>query len=157
MNRRAPRALAFAASLCAALVVLGAGDVANAPAASSPTEIRIGYFGPDDGDDPIAGDLWLATRLAVEEANAEGGYRGIPFRLLPVWSEDPWGTGVANLVRQVYTDDPRAIIGSMLRRHPKSTTSNGRPRRKKRTSNGGNRRLLTDSTILPFGDSISRD
>ena len=76
-------------------------------------EIRIGYFGPSDPSHPLGGDMWLASRLAVEEANRDGGYRGIPFRLVPAWSDTPWGTGVAGLARMVYSEGVWAIVGSI--------------------------------------------
>ncbi|UCG31704.1 MAG: hypothetical protein JSU68_08545, partial [Phycisphaerales bacterium] len=68
------------------------------------TEIRIGWFGPDDPDHPTGGPMWLAANLAVERANGDGGYNGLPFRLLPCWSENPWGTGVKDVTRLVYED-----------------------------------------------------
>ncbi len=48
----------------------------------------------------------------MEEANAEGGYENEPVRLLPRWSENPWGTGVAQLTRLVYEEGVWALIGS---------------------------------------------
>lgn len=82
-------------------------------APGGPEEVLIGYFGPDDPDHPEGGDLWLAARMAVEEANRAGGLHGAPFRLVPAWSDDPWGTGVADVARLVYTDEVRAILGSI--------------------------------------------
>jgi branched-chain amino acid transport system substrate-binding protein len=76
-------------------------------------EVLIGYFGPSDPAHPEGGDIWRAVNLAVEEANAEGGYRGLPFRVVPAWSENPWGTGVSDLVRLVYNDKVWAIIGGI--------------------------------------------
>jgi ABC-type branched-subunit amino acid transport system substrate-binding protein len=76
-------------------------------------EIRIGYFGPADGDHPEGGDLWLAANLALEQENERGGYGGIPFRLVPGWSENPWGTGVARVAGMVYRDQVWALIGSI--------------------------------------------
>ena len=90
-----------------------AGPGREAPEPETPDEVRLGYFGPDDPHHPVGGDLWLASSLAVEEANRNGGYRGVPFRLVPAWSENPWGTGVARLVRAVYDDGVWAIIGSI--------------------------------------------
>ena len=52
------------------------------PAPADLREIRIGYFGPRDPNDPAYGDLWLAAGMAVDEINTAGGYRGLPFRLL---------------------------------------------------------------------------
>jgi len=83
------------------------------PATADVEEVLIGYFGPSDPDDSQGGDLWRAAQLAVERANRDGGYRGKPFRLVPGWSKDPWGTGVAQVTRMVYDDKVRAIIGGI--------------------------------------------
>jgi branched-chain amino acid transport system substrate-binding protein len=76
-------------------------------------EVLIGYFGPSDPSHPEGGDIWRAVSLAVEEANAEGGYRGLPFRVMPAWSENPWGTGVSKVARLAYYDKVWAIIGGI--------------------------------------------
>jgi branched-chain amino acid transport system substrate-binding protein len=68
----------------------------------------LGYFGPTEGD-----PLWIAAQLAIEKANLEGGYRGLPFRLIATWSENPWGSGISQLARSVYTEDLWAIVGSI--------------------------------------------
>jgi branched-chain amino acid transport system substrate-binding protein len=74
-------------------------------------EVLIGYFGPADSSHPQYGDMWSAASLAVEQANKAGGYRGLPFRLISGWSDNPWGTGISTLVRMVYTDRVWAVIG----------------------------------------------
>ena len=89
------------------------GPGREAPAPEGLAEVRIGYFGPSDPDHPDGGDMWLAANLALDEANEEGGYQGIPFRLVPGWSANPWGTGVAQLARMVYSDHVWAIIGGI--------------------------------------------
>ena len=66
-----------------------AGPGRELPAPLEIEEVLIGYFGPDDPDDPQFGGLWRAARAAVEEANRGGGYRGKPFRLVAGWSENP--------------------------------------------------------------------
>jgi ABC-type branched-subunit amino acid transport system substrate-binding protein len=76
-------------------------------------EVRIGYFGPHDAADPEAGDVWQAAQLAIEEANAAGGWHGKPFRLVPAWSKEPWKSGAAGLARLVYDDQVRAIVGGI--------------------------------------------
>jgi ABC-type branched-subunit amino acid transport system substrate-binding protein len=76
-------------------------------------EVLIGYFGPNDPAHPEGGDLWLAANLAVDEANRAGGHQGLPIRLVPAWSENPWGTGVAELARIVYSDRVWAVLGSI--------------------------------------------
>ncbi len=70
-------------------------------------EVLIGYFGPDSGT------LWQGAALAIEEANAARGYRGLHFRLVPAWDENPWTGGVARLVRLVYVEKVWAIIGGI--------------------------------------------
>lgn len=90
-----------------------AGPGRELPAPPEIEEVLIGYFGPDDPDDPQFGGLWRAARAAVEEANRGGGYRGKPFRLVAGWSENPWGTGVAQVTRMAYRDRVWAIIGGV--------------------------------------------
>jgi branched-chain amino acid transport system substrate-binding protein len=77
-----------------------------------PTEVRIGWFGPEDCSHPAGGGMWLAAILATEQANREGGCHGLPFRLLPRWSENPWGTGVRQVTRLVYENNVWAIAGA---------------------------------------------
>ena len=76
-------------------------------------EVLIGYFGPSDPAHPEGGDIWRAVSLAIEEANGEGGYRGLPFRVIPAWSENPWGTGISKVARLAYYDKVWAIIGGI--------------------------------------------
>ena len=77
------------------------------------TEVRIGYFGPDDPAHPDAADLWRAATLAIELANEQGGYRGKPFRLVARWSDNPWTGGAAEVTRLVYSDRVWAILGGI--------------------------------------------
>jgi branched-chain amino acid transport system substrate-binding protein len=76
-------------------------------------EVNIGWFGPHDETNQLGADLWWAASLAVEEGNAQGGFRGHPFRLVPRWAVDPWGTGVSQLTRMIYTHQPVAVLGSL--------------------------------------------
>ena len=82
------------------------------PAPADVDVVKIGWFGTDDPDDPAAGDMWRAATLVIEEANREGGLDGTPFRLVPVWSENPWGTGVKEVTRLVYEEHVWALLGS---------------------------------------------
>jgi ABC-type branched-subunit amino acid transport system substrate-binding protein len=77
------------------------------------TEVRIGYFGPNDAAHPEGGDIWTAVSLAVDEANAEGGYSGLPFRLVPGWADNPWGNGGIQVARMAYEDRVWAVIGGI--------------------------------------------
>ena len=47
----------------------------------------------------------------MSQANAQGGYKGKPFRLVAAWSDDPWKAGVAGIARMVYQDHVWAIVG----------------------------------------------
>jgi branched-chain amino acid transport system substrate-binding protein len=76
-------------------------------------EVNIGWFGPDDTNNAFASDLWCATNLAIQEANDQGGFKGLAFHLVPRWSADPWGSGISQLTRMIYTEQPVALIGSV--------------------------------------------
>lgn len=76
-------------------------------------EVLIGYFGPTDPCAPQGIDMWRAAGWAIEQANLAGGYKGLPFRLVPGWSNDPWGSGVKQVVRMAYLDKVWAIIGGI--------------------------------------------
>ena len=76
-------------------------------------EIRIGFFAPDEPDDPIGGPMLNAAALAVEEANAAGGFHGVPFQLVQRWAYDPWGTASKEMIKLVYQDSVWAVIGSL--------------------------------------------
>jgi branched-chain amino acid transport system substrate-binding protein len=89
------------------------GPEADELAPSEVDEVRIGYFGPDNPDHPIGGDLWVASTMAIQEENQAGGYRGVPFAVVPRWSENPWGTGIAAVPRLVYEQEVWAILGSI--------------------------------------------
>lgn len=83
------------------------------------TELRIGWFGPSDETNSLAADMWWAANLAIREANEQGGCDGnselsrVPFRLVPQWAVDPWGTGISQLTRMVYDEQPLALLGSV--------------------------------------------
>ena len=76
-------------------------------------DVRIAYFGPPDARDPAGGEIWAGATLAIEEANREGGYRGLPFVLAPYWDANPWAGGVAALARGAFDDRVWAILGGI--------------------------------------------
>ena len=51
------------------IALLAAAACAGEPAEVD--EVRLGYFGPADPDDPQGGDLWRAAQLAVDKATAD--------------------------------------------------------------------------------------
>ena len=96
------------------------------------TEIRIGFFGPiEHNPESVFGLRMLhGAQLAVEEANARGGYGGKPFRLMlhndydnwqakTVYGDDRptdptiWGSASNEVVKIVYDDQDWAIFGSI--------------------------------------------
>ena len=96
------------------------------------TEIRIGFLGPiDKNPDQVFGQRMLnGAQLAVDQANARGGYCGKPFKLLPRndydnWqemavygdnrptSQDIWGAASSQAVKMIYDDKDWAIFGSI--------------------------------------------
>ncbi len=77
------------------------------------SEVRIGWFAPDDPTHPVAGPAYRAAQLAVEEANEEGGYQGLPFRVVNRWDDDPWAGGSREVTRLIFRDSVLAVIGSI--------------------------------------------
>jgi ABC-type branched-subunit amino acid transport system substrate-binding protein len=96
------------------------------------TEVRIGFFGPiEHNPDSVFGLRMLhGAQLAVDEANARGGYGGKPFRLMlhndydnwqakAVYGDDRptdpaiWGSASDEVVKMVYDDQDWAIFGSI--------------------------------------------
>ncbi len=74
---------------------------------TSVSEVRIGLFAPDSGDAPNG------ARLAVEQLNAAGGFRGTPLRIVARWADDPWSGAAKEMVRLVYDDSVWAVLGSV--------------------------------------------
>ena len=96
------------------------------------TEVRVGFFGPVAPNPESAfGERMLhGAQLALEEANARGGYGGKPFKLMmhndydnwqakTVYGEDRptdptiWGSASNEVVKMVYDDKDWAIFGSI--------------------------------------------
>jgi branched-chain amino acid transport system substrate-binding protein len=96
------------------------------------SEVRIGFFGPiDHSPEKMFGVRMLhGAQLAIEDANARGGYGGIPFKLMlhndydnwqakTVYGDDRptessiWGSASDETVKMVYDDHDWAIFGSI--------------------------------------------
>jgi branched-chain amino acid transport system substrate-binding protein len=76
-------------------------------------EVVLGWFGPGDPEHPTGGDFWRGAVLALEELNGSEGHRERPFRLLSAWSENPWGTGIAQLTRLVLDQGAWVLLGAI--------------------------------------------
>jgi ABC-type branched-subunit amino acid transport system substrate-binding protein len=77
------------------------------------TEIPIGFFGPDDPAHPQGGAIYMGAALAFEDANARGGYKNKPFRLVARWSDDPWRGGASAVAKLVFIDRVWAVLGGI--------------------------------------------
>jgi branched-chain amino acid transport system substrate-binding protein len=73
--------------------------------------VLLGFFGPNTPPEDPASDMWQAACLAIEQANKAGGYCGVPFRLVTRWADNPWGSGVKQVVRMAYQDRVWALVG----------------------------------------------
>jgi len=108
------------------------GAARDIPAPKNITEVRIGFFGPVEPNPESVFGLRMmhGAQLAVEEANARGGYGGKPFKLMPhndydnwqanaVYGEDRptdpaiWGSASNEAVKMIYDDQDWAIFGSI--------------------------------------------
>jgi branched-chain amino acid transport system substrate-binding protein len=108
------------------------GAARDIPEPKNLSEVRIGFFGPiEHNPESVFGLRMLhGAQLAVEEANAHGGYGGKPFRLMlhndydnwqakAVYGEDRptdptiWGSASNEVVKMVYDDQDWAIFGSI--------------------------------------------
>lgn len=111
-------------------IYMGAGR--EIPEPKDISEVRIGFFGPIEHSPDQAFGLRMlhGAQLAIEEANANGGYGGKPFRLMlhndyDNWqakavygddrSTDPsiWGSSSDEAVKMIYDDHDWAIFGSI--------------------------------------------
>jgi ABC-type branched-subunit amino acid transport system substrate-binding protein len=108
------------------------GAARDLPEPKNLTEVRIGFIGPiEHNPDQVSGLRMLhGAQFAVEEANARGGYGGIPFHLMlhndydnwqakAVYGDDRptdptiWGSASNETVKMVYDDQDWAIFGSI--------------------------------------------
>lgn len=113
-DRCAPEKAFAKASCDSAMPQKGStGPRIDRPLPADIDEVLIGYFGPTDPCHARGRDMWRAASLAIEQANLAGGYKGAPFRLAAGWSDNPWGSGVKQVIRMAYTDKVWAIIGGI--------------------------------------------
>lgn len=90
----------------------GAGRDKKAP--EGLTEVRIGFLGPlEENEMMVQGRNMLnGTKLAIEEANRQGGYNGLPYRLLIHNDTGLWGAA-ANEVIKMDEEKVWAWLGSI--------------------------------------------
>ena len=78
-------------------------------------EVRIGFLGPIENhiDAPLGRMMLNGEQLAVEEANARGGYGGKPFRLMVHNDQALWGASSNEIVKMDYDEKVWAMLGSL--------------------------------------------
>ena len=77
-------------------------------------EVRIGMIGPTRGPRALPGlAMRRGAELALAEATAAGGYLGRPFRLVFYPDDGPWGIVGQQVMRLVYDDSVRVVMGSI--------------------------------------------
>jgi branched-chain amino acid transport system substrate-binding protein len=79
------------------------------------SEIRIGFLGPlhDHPDQAMGNRMLQGATLAIEQANASGGYCGKPYRLMLHNDSAIWGAASNEVVKMVYDDKVWAMFGSI--------------------------------------------
>jgi len=82
---------------------------------SDVSEVRIGFIGPlENHPDAALGKKMLnGAQMAIDEANAAGGYGGKPFKLMLHNDSAIWGASSNEVVKMVYDDQDWAMFGSI--------------------------------------------
>jgi len=93
----------------------GAARDVSTPSLKDISEVRIGFLGPIyNHPDQALGRMMLdGATLAVEEANAAGGYGGKPFRLMLHNDSAIWGASSNEIVKMTYDERVWAMLGSI--------------------------------------------
>ena len=78
-------------------------------------EVRIGFLGPIENhpDEPLGRMMLNGALLAIEEANARGGYGGTPFKLMVHNDQALWGASSNEIVKMAYDEKVWAMLGSL--------------------------------------------
>jgi ABC-type branched-subunit amino acid transport system substrate-binding protein len=92
---------------------LGAGR--DQEPAVAPKTVRIGFFGPVTSapDADLGQQMLEGVQLVIEQANAAGGYRSIPFELVIRQDLGLWGASSNEMAAFKYEDNVLAVIGSI--------------------------------------------
>lgn len=93
----------------------GAARDISDPDPSTLTEVRIGFLGPvyDHPDHALGQKMLNGATLAIDEANAAGGYGGKPFRLMVHNDSATWGASSNEIIKMAYDEKVWAMYGSL--------------------------------------------
>ena len=75
------------------------------------TSVRIGVLGP--GKDAEGLQMRTGVRMALDEMNRRGGYKGIPYEMVFRPDDGPWGMAAKQVVDFAYEDKVWTIIGGL--------------------------------------------
>lgn len=75
------------------------------------TAVRVGVLVPLGDRDGAA--VLEGVRIALDEANASGGYRGLPYAVTVRATEGPWGVAAKQVAALAYDDNVWAIVGAL--------------------------------------------
>jgi branched-chain amino acid transport system substrate-binding protein len=83
--------------------------------ASDVNEVRVGFLGPIENhpDEPLGKMMLAGVQLAIEQANASGGYGGKPFKLMIHNDAAVWGASSNEIVKMAYDEKVWAMLGSI--------------------------------------------
>ena len=78
-------------------------------------EVRIGFLGPVENhrDEQLGRMMLKGAQLAIDEANASGGYGGKPFKLMVHNDQAVWGASSNEIVKMAYDEKVWAMLGSI--------------------------------------------
>jgi branched-chain amino acid transport system substrate-binding protein len=78
-------------------------------------EVRIGFLGPLENhpEEPLGRMMLAGVQLAIDEANASGGYGGKPFKLMIHNDQAVWGASSNEIVKMAYDEKVWAMLGSI--------------------------------------------
>ena len=78
-------------------------------------EVRIGFLGPvyEHRDEALGRMMLNGATMAIDEANAAGGYGGKPFKLMVHNDQAIWGASSNEMVKMAYDDKVWAMLGSI--------------------------------------------
>lgn len=93
----------------------GAARDIRDPDMSQLSEIRIGFLAPlyDHPDQAMGNRMLHGAQMAIDEANAAGGYCGKPFKLMLHNDSAIWGASSNEVVKMVYDEKVWAMFGSI--------------------------------------------
>lgn len=87
------------------------GPGREAPDPVGLTSVRIGVLGPEKDADGL--QMRNGVRMALDEMNRRGGYKGIPYEMVFRPDDGPWGMAAKQIVDFAYADNVWTIIGGL--------------------------------------------